>query len=254
MSRLDRWLLLGSSLLTGVTGLVYMWMKYALEPAEPFAVVNHPWQPFMLKAHIVVSPVMIFAVGLVARDHIFRHFRRGVRVGRRTGVLAMLVFVPMVLSGYLIQAVTHVGWLRALVLVHIGTGCLYLGALFLHQKIFRRRDGKRAGGEPEAGERRAGKLEIGEGAAGEPETGKGAAGEPEPGRSATGARDAEAGPGGSAAGTASAGTEEEADGTGAVRDEARTEGAARQRHPGPVGRRRGARRTADPGTPTRWTG
>lgn len=139
MKPFPRWLLWGSSLLTGLTGLVYMYMKYLLEPLDEWAVINHPLQPLVLKAHIVVAPIMVFAVGLIAADHIWRHFRQGARAGRRSGLLAMGVFVPMVLTGYLIQAVTHAGWLQALAWTHVGMGVLYLLGLGLHHRVFRGR-------------------------------------------------------------------------------------------------------------------
>jgi hypothetical protein len=137
MRPFPRWLLWTSSLLTGATGLVYMYMKYMLEPMDTWAVINHPWQPAVLKLHIVVAPVMVFAVGLIWMDHVWRHFRQGVRAGRRSGVVAMAVLAPMVFTGYLIQAVTHVGWLQALAWTHIATGTIYLLGLAAHARVFR---------------------------------------------------------------------------------------------------------------------
>lgn len=142
MNAFQRRLIWSSSLLTGITGLVYWWMEQALEPSQPWAVINHPLQPWVLKAHILVAPVMVFAVGLVAVDHIWRHFRQKVKPGRRSGLLAMAVFAPLVVSGYLIQAVTHQGWLTAIVWAHVVTGLLYLAALVGHHRLFRRRPGR----------------------------------------------------------------------------------------------------------------
>lgn len=139
MSPFQRWLVWGSSVATGVTGVAYWWMKNRMEPVDPWAVINHPLQPWMLKAHILVAPVMVFAVGLIAGEHIWRHWRQGVKAGRRSGGAAMWVFVPMVLSGYLIQAVTHTGWLEALVWTHLVTGVVYLLGLVAHHRFFRKR-------------------------------------------------------------------------------------------------------------------
>ena len=132
--RLVRW----SSWATGITGLVYLWMEYVLVPAEPWAAINHPLQPWVLKAHILVSPVLVFAVGTIAVDHVWRHWLSGIRAGRRSGALLALVVVPMVLSGYLIQAVTHPGWLSATAWAHIGLGVLFLAGLVAHLEVFRR--------------------------------------------------------------------------------------------------------------------
>jgi hypothetical protein len=137
----QRWLLWGSSLVTGGTGLAYGWMKYRMAPVDAWAVINHPLQPWMLKAHILAAPLMVFAVGLIAGEHVWRHWRDGVRAGRRSGLLAMWVFVPMVATGYLIQAVTHVGLLEALACGHLVTGAAYLVGLAAHHRIFRRKRG-----------------------------------------------------------------------------------------------------------------
>ncbi len=138
MSAVQRWLVWSSSLLTGVTGIAYWWMKHRLEPVDAWAVVNHPLQPWVLKAHILVAPIMVFAVGLVTAEHIWRHYRQRVKAGRRSGVLAMGVFVPMVLTGYLIQTVPHAGWLEALAWTHLVTGLVYLVGLGAHHRVFRR--------------------------------------------------------------------------------------------------------------------
>lgn len=145
MNAFQRRLVWGSSILTGLTGVVYFGMEHFLQPVDPWAVINHPLQPWVLKAHILVAPVMVFAIGLIAADHIWRHFRQRVRAGRRSGLVAMAVLAPMVLSGYLIQAVTHQGWLAVVVWTHVGTGVLYLVALVGHHRIFRKRNGKRNG-------------------------------------------------------------------------------------------------------------
>jgi hypothetical protein len=61
-----------------------------------------------------VSPLLIFALGLSALRHIWRRDRQGKIWGRKSGIKAALMAFPMIITRYLIQAVTHVGWLRAL--------------------------------------------------------------------------------------------------------------------------------------------
>ncbi len=118
---------------TFVTGVIYLWLKYLIVNDDPFAVVNHPWQPAVLKAHILVAPLLVFSIGLVTLRHVWRHLRSDMREGRRSGVLTVVVLGPMILSGYLIQALTDEGWLRAMALSHIGLGVVYGLGLLLHQ-------------------------------------------------------------------------------------------------------------------------
>ncbi|HSJ14421.1 MAG TPA: hypothetical protein VK939_08395 [Longimicrobiales bacterium] len=129
MTRFEKYLVWGSTAAVSVSGFGYAGVKYLLEPSDPFAIVNHPLQPWLLKAHVLTAPVFMFAIGLIAMRHIWPHFRARLPHGRRSGTAAALVLVPMVASGYLIQTVTHTGWLLALVIAHLVTGTLFaLGA------------------------------------------------------------------------------------------------------------------------------
>ena len=151
MSFFEKWLLLTSALATAVTGLVFAWMRYLMAPTDPWAVIHHPLEPWVLKAHILAAPVLVFAVGLIAVSHAWSHFRARVRPGRRSGLLLMASFVPMVVSGYLIQAVTAERLLGLLVVVHDLTGVLFALALALHAREFaRRKEPKLAAGRRSA--------------------------------------------------------------------------------------------------------
>lgn len=144
MTSFQKWMLGVSSALTGLTGAVYWWMKHVLEPSEPWAVINHPLQPLVLKLHIVVAPILVFAVGLITVDHIWKQFRHSIKLGRRSGLLTMFVVGPMILTGYLIQAVTAPVALRVIVWLHLGTSVAYLAGLLVHHWVFRRRRAIRA--------------------------------------------------------------------------------------------------------------
>lgn len=133
MSRFERWAVWSTSLATFVTGVVYLVMKYLLVSDDPFAVVNHPWQPAVLKLHILTAPLLTFAVGLIALRHVWRHVQSGMREGRRSGYAMLLSVAPMILTGYLIQAVTGETLLRAMAYSHIGLGLLYGVGLLAHQ-------------------------------------------------------------------------------------------------------------------------
>ena len=139
MKQFQKWLLVGSSLATGVTGIVYFWMKRFLVSEDPFVMVGHPLEPWLLKAHILTAPVLLFALGLVTMDHVWKNYRCLVPAGRRSGIAATGVIVPMVATGYLIQVTTSIGWLSALGWTHLGAGVFYLLSLLLHQRVFRKR-------------------------------------------------------------------------------------------------------------------
>ena len=135
MSRFEKWFLLVATALTALTGVGLYGTKYLMTSADPFAVVNHPLQMWFLKTHILVTPLLVFALGLVTTRHIWRHLRNGVPWGRRSGITTGIVVIPMVVSGYLIQAVTHEKWLIVLAYGHIGVGVVFTLGAILHQLI-----------------------------------------------------------------------------------------------------------------------
>lgn len=142
MSRFEAWAMFVSGLLVAGTGAVYGWMRYLATSPDPFAVVNHPWQPHLLHLHVVTAPLLVFAVGLVWREHVWKHFRNGVRGRRRSGLSMMLTLVPMIVSGYLIQTAVEPAWRTAWVVVHVAASVLWtagFGAHLLVPVLVRRR-------------------------------------------------------------------------------------------------------------------
>lgn len=141
MNRFEKWSVLVSATATAATGAAYFGIEYFFEPSDPWAVINHPLQPWLLKAHILVAPLLVFAVGMIAVRHVWEHFRRSVRLGRRTGLLTAAVFAPMVVTGYLIQSVTVEAWLEPIAWAHIGASVVFSAGIAAHAAVvLRRRD------------------------------------------------------------------------------------------------------------------
>ena len=75
----------------------------------------------------------MLAMGIILREHILARLadpRR--RRGRRSGVLAALLLVPMIASGYLLQTATTEWWRLALLVTHLTSGVLFLGTYLVH--------------------------------------------------------------------------------------------------------------------------
>lgn len=115
------------------SGLAYLWMKYGLASNDPFAVTNHPWQPAMLKIHVLSSPALLVLFGVAVNSHIvkklagrdpFRH--------RATGLVSLVTFGAAAISGYALPAVTDPQARGALVLVHLVTGGIFVLAYAAH--------------------------------------------------------------------------------------------------------------------------
>ena len=93
--------------------------------ADPFAVVNHPWQPAMLAAHVVASPALLLMFGVLLSSHVLRKLRAFGLPNRKTGLLSLGAFFAMVASGYLLQVVTSEHLSQALVAIHVATGSVF---------------------------------------------------------------------------------------------------------------------------------
>lgn len=107
MSRIQLvWLHL-SFALTALTGIVFAVMKYFMTTPDEFAVANHPWQPHMLAIHVVAAPLVLFILGWTFSNHMLSKYRFGNGANRKSGVGAMILIAPMVLSGYLLQVATN---------------------------------------------------------------------------------------------------------------------------------------------------
>lgn len=121
-----------TSVATVATGVGLIWAKYFVTSPDPWSVINHPLEPWLLKAHIIVTPLLVFSIGLIAARHIWRHLRSATPWGRKSGIVTLISLAPMTMTGYLIQVVTLQGWLRALAFAHIAFGILYAVGLALH--------------------------------------------------------------------------------------------------------------------------
>jgi len=131
MTRFQVVLLQASLLGMAVSGLVFAWMKYFMKSDDPFAVVNHPWQPHMMTAHVLLGPVAVFAIGWVFGNHVVPAYRGGAP-NRPSGIMTMLFIVPMTLSGYLMQVTVADATRKAFAVAHWVSVGLFVAAYVVH--------------------------------------------------------------------------------------------------------------------------
>jgi hypothetical protein len=136
MTATERHLFRAALAVTTASGLVYWTMKDLMRRRDEFSVLGHPWQPYALAAHVLVAPVLVFALGLIARDHILEGIRsRGAVAGWRTGMGLLGLAAPMIVSGYALQVVTQPGARRVTALVHLASGALFATLFLAHAAI-----------------------------------------------------------------------------------------------------------------------
>ena len=134
MKRWERGAFILFALAVTVTGAVYLWMKYFVESDDPFAVVNHPWEPAMLHLHVLASPPFVLIFGMILNSHILKKLR-ATRPNRTSGLASLVLFAVMAVTGYLLQVTTNGTALQALVALHVASGALFALTYTVHLVI-----------------------------------------------------------------------------------------------------------------------
>lgn len=135
MNRFETWMSHASTILVGLSGIVYLWMKYFMQTDDPFALVNHPLQPAMLSLHVLVAPVVTFVVGMVVNAHVRKKLASPSKSNRISGLAALFTFPAMVISGYLLQVSTNELLTKATLGVHLVSSGVFLLTYVIHQVV-----------------------------------------------------------------------------------------------------------------------
>lgn len=117
-----------------VTGLAYGLAKYFGGGADPYSRAGHPWQPGLMKAHVIVAPLAVFGLGLLLRRHALVRWRSGETKGRRSGAILLWIAAPVALSGYLVPVLVAAPAVRAAAWSHALLGLFFLLGYALHPK------------------------------------------------------------------------------------------------------------------------
>lgn len=118
--------------LTAITGVVFAVMKYFMKSTDEFSVVNHPMQPYMLAAHVVIAPAVLFILGWTFSNHMLPKYRFGDGSNKKTGIAQMALIVPMALSAYLLQVSTNETLREAMAMAHWITSGIFVISYVVH--------------------------------------------------------------------------------------------------------------------------
>ena len=134
MKRWEAWWNHSALVAVSLTGVLYGVFKYFLPDLDPDSRVGHPLQLALLKAHILVAPFAVFGVGLLLRRHALARIWTGEVNGRRTGSVMLWIFLPLTLTGYLIQVLASGGAARGVGFSHAALGVLFLLGYAAHPR------------------------------------------------------------------------------------------------------------------------
>jgi hypothetical protein len=132
MKRWELFLLHASAIAIAISGVVYGFMKYVMTGSDPDSPLGHPWQPGVLKAHVLAAPFLVFAFGLVARGHALPKWKSGETTGKRSGISLLGLIAPLVLSGYAVQVFTGDSLRKEMGWIHAALGAVYILAYAAH--------------------------------------------------------------------------------------------------------------------------
>jgi hypothetical protein len=118
--------------LTALTGIVFAWMKYVMKSDDPFAVANHPLQPHMLSAHVLLAPVLVFVLGWTYANHMAPRLLLGETRRRFSGLTSMILMAPMIASGYLLQIATNDSIRKVMAAAHWFTSAVFVVGYVMH--------------------------------------------------------------------------------------------------------------------------
>jgi hypothetical protein len=134
MKRWEVWWNHAALVAVSLSGLAYGIFKYFVPGSDPDSRIGHPWQPVMLKAHILVAPLAVFAIGLLFRRHALARIQGGESNGRRSGALMFWLLVPLTVTGYLVQVFVETTPVRAAGWSHATLGVCFLLGYAFHPK------------------------------------------------------------------------------------------------------------------------
>jgi hypothetical protein len=134
MRRWEAWFNHAALAAISVSGVAYGIFKYFVPGSDPDSRIGHPWQPVLLKAHILVAPAVVFGIGLLFRNHAMARLRSGAGKRRYTGALMLWLVLPLTLTGYLVQVLVETTAVRAAGWSHAALGLWFLLGYALHPK------------------------------------------------------------------------------------------------------------------------
>ena len=134
MKRWEAWWNHAALIAVSLSGFAYGIFKYLVPNPDPDSRIGHPWQPAIMKMHILAAPLALFAIGLIFRRHALARMRSGERNGRRTGAAMFWLLLPLAVTGYLIEVFVETAAVRAAAWSHLGLGLAFLLGYAFHPK------------------------------------------------------------------------------------------------------------------------
>ncbi|MBD66312.1 MAG: hypothetical protein CME62_13965 [Halobacteriovoraceae bacterium] len=132
MTKAERKYFLLLSFTIFIQGLIYFIFKEFFQIETTFGPRPHALTSSLLHIHILIVPLMVFALGYLFKVHILEKLKRKKR--RKSGITGLILFLLMILSGYLLQMGLELQTTRVIAIFHITVSVLWFGQLLWHSR------------------------------------------------------------------------------------------------------------------------
>lgn len=117
--------------LTIAHGIIYFIVKYYMQVESPYGLRPHWSQGVAQGAHILLSPLFIFALGILWKDHILVKFKKSNRK-RISGIGLVAICLVMIVSGLGIQIFYQEGIKEFQTWAHLGSSGAFILFYIVH--------------------------------------------------------------------------------------------------------------------------
>jgi hypothetical protein len=153
MNRPATALLSATTLASALSAAAILVLRLWFASVDEFSADAHPLEPWARALHILVAPVLVFAVGWVFGEHVLPRLRQGAGA-RRSGLALGWLAAGLVLSGTALTLVSGERLRLGLAWVHGLCGAAFVCLLAAHAWLGRR--SLRSAADAELGASRAG--------------------------------------------------------------------------------------------------
>lgn len=123
--------------LTITHGVIYGVYKYFFQIETEYGIRPHPIQDIWLALHIMLSPLLVFAFGLLWKNHIVLMYHNSL-IKRRSGLSLVVLMILMIFSGYLLQIIYEQEAQKITAYVHIAVSAVFSLGYIVHHLLGKR--------------------------------------------------------------------------------------------------------------------
>lgn len=120
-----------TSYLTIGHGILYYVIKNFMTNETQYGIRPNEYQGLIQSVHIILSPILIFALGLLWKNHILKFFRKK-SIKLYSGIILTTTLITISFSGYLIQIIYNIKGKEIATYIHLIFSALYIGSYLYH--------------------------------------------------------------------------------------------------------------------------